>query len=257
MENNFDELKTLKHLAKPFYFEGGEVGVLLAHGFTASPTETLPLGRYLHQRGYTVHGVLLAGHGTNYRELPRLSWQNWYQSVENGFDYLKNHCESVIPIGASLGALLCLFLVHQRSESKLTKLCLLSPPFALKSKLIRLIRILKFFRKFLYKGEESLQYFRDHNLYSYMYRPTASIIQLTRFLEHIHEQTIRINIPTLIAYGVLDDMISVSAILDAKKQKFSPETSVITLELPNSGHILTVEPDSEDLFNNIEEFLKY
>jgi len=256
MQNDFDELETLKYLVKPFYFMGGEVGVLLVHGFTASTTETLPLGKYLHKKGYTVHGVLLAGHGTNYQELSKVSWQDWYESVENGYDYLKDSCETITPIGVSLGALLCLYLVHQRSDPNISKLCLLSPPFALKSRLIGLIPILGVFRKFLYKGAESLQYFKDHNLYSYMYRPTASVVQLTRFIKHIHQQEIIIKIPTLIAYGVLDDMISIPSILDAKDRNFADKESVTILELPKSGHILTVEPDSEELFHNIKIFLK-
>ncbi|MFX1538316.1 MAG: alpha/beta hydrolase [Promethearchaeota archaeon] len=251
-----DELVKFKHLAKPFYFEGGDLGALLVHGFTASPTETLPLGKYLHNKGYTVYGILLAGHGTSYQELPKFSWQDWYESVENGYDYLKDRCKAVIPIGVSVGALLCLYLVHQHPEAKIPKLGLLAPLFAYKSRSIGLIPFLKVFWKFLYKGEDRLRYFKDHNLYSYMYRPTASILQLTRFLKHLHRQTIQINIPTLIAYGVQDTTISISAILDAKKQKFSPETSITTLELPNSGHILTVEPDSQELFLGIEKFLK-
>ncbi|MFX1515694.1 MAG: alpha/beta hydrolase [Promethearchaeota archaeon] len=256
MSNYSDELKAIKHLAKPFYFEGGKVGMLLVHGFTASPTETLPLGKYFHEKGYTVHGVLLAGHGTNYQELPKFSWLDWYKSVENGYNFLKDRCETIIPVGISLGALLCLYLLHKRPEAKIRRLCLLAPPFALKSRLIRFIGFLNIFRKFLYKGEESLQYFKTHNLYSYMYRPTASIIQLTRFLKHLHNESVWINIPTLIAYGMLDEMISIPAIFDAMTRKFSPKTKIVTLELPNSGHILTVEPDSEELFHNIELFLR-
>jgi carboxylesterase len=256
MFNNIDQLESLKHLAKSFYFKGGEVGVLLVHGFTASPTETLPLGKYLHEKGYTVHGVLLAGHGTNYQELSKFSWQDWYESVEKGCNYLKDRCEVIIPIGISLGALLCLYLLHKHPELKIQKLGLLAPPFALKSRLIRLIGFFSVFRKFLYKGEESLQYFKDHNLYSYMYRPTASILQLTRFLKHLHKENMCINVPTLIAYGTLDEMISIPAISDAIKQKFSPNAKIVTLELPNSSHILTVEPDSEELFKKVEKFLK-
>ena len=256
MSNYIDQLESLKHLAKPFYFEGGGVGVLLVHGFTASPTETLPLGKYLHEKGYTAHGVLLAGHGTNYQELSRVPWQDWYESVETGYDYLQDRCEIIIPIGISLGALLCLYLLHKRPESKIQKLCLLAPPFALKSRLIKLIGIFSVFRKFLYKGDESLQYFKNHNLYSYMYRPTASILQLTRFLKHLHREEIHVNVPTLIAYGTLDEMISIPAISEAMKQNFSPNTKIITLELVNSSHILTVEPDSEELFQKIDKFLK-
>ncbi len=256
MKNDFNELESLKHLAKSFYFEGSEVGVLLVHGFTASPTETLPLGEFLHEKGYTVHGIRLAGHGTNYKELSQFTWHDWYKSVETGFSNLKDHCQTVIPIGISLGAILCLYFVHQHPEAKIPNLILLAPPFALKSRLVRLIPFLKIFKKYLYKGEESLQYFKDHNLYSYMYRPTTSIIQFTRFLKYMHQQPICITIPTLIAYGALDDMISISAILDAKEQKFTTNIEVEILELPKSGHILTVEPDSEELFKKIEDFLR-
>ena len=89
-----------------------------------------------------------------------------------------------------------------------------------------------------------------------MYRPTASILQLTRFLKHLHREEIHINVPTLIAYGTLDEMISIPAISEAMKQNFSPNTKIITLELVNSSHILTVEPDSEELFQKIDKFLK-
>ncbi|MFX0014848.1 MAG: alpha/beta hydrolase [Promethearchaeota archaeon] len=251
-----NELEYLKKLAKPFYFEGSEVGILLVHGFTASTTETLPLGRFLHKKGYTTHGVLLAGHGTNYHELPDYTWQDWFQSVENGIDYLQDRCESIVAIGVSLGAILCLNLVHQRPDYKILKLVLLAPPFALKSRLIALTPILSYFKQFLYKGEDSLQYFKDHNLYSYMYRPTKSIIQLMLLLKHIHNQPISLRTPTLIVYGVLDDMISFSAIEKAREQKFAPDTEVEILRLPKSGHILTVEPDSKELFEKISKFLE-
>ena len=89
-----------------------------------------------------------------------------------------------------------------------------------------------------------------------MYRPTTSIIQLTRFLKYIHQQPICITIPTLIAYGALDDVISISAIMPVKEQKFATEAEVEILELPKSGHILTVEPDSGMMFKSIESFLK-
>ena len=46
--------------AKPFRLKADGPKVLLIHGFTASPTEMLPIGKYLHKKGYDVHSVLLA-----------------------------------------------------------------------------------------------------------------------------------------------------------------------------------------------------
>lgn len=250
-----DELEYLKHLAEPFYFKASEVGVLLVHGFTASPTETLPLGKFLYRKGYSVHGVRLAGHGTNYLELSKYTWQDWYQSVETGYFYLKDRCQTVIPIGVSLGAILCLYLAHHHQES-IPKLCLLAPPFALRSRLVGLAPLLRIFKKFSYKGEETLKYFKDHSLYSYMYRPTDSIIQLTHFLKHVRRQPIHIRSPTLIAFGAIDNMISIPAIMEARGKNFSSDAEVEILELLESGHIITVEPDSEELFQAIEKFIK-
>lgn len=257
MNKSVDELESLKHLTKPFFFEGlNDLGVLVVHGFTASPTETLPLGYFLHKQGYTVNGVRLAGHGTNYRELPKFTWKDWYQSVENGLDQIKDYCNSIVPIGISMGALLCLYLVHRHPEIKFPKLVLLSPPFGLKSRMANLTPLLRFFLKFTYKGEEKLEYFKKHNLYSYMYRPVSSVAQLIRFQSHINKQNINLTNPTLISYGSFDDMISIPAIYKAVKRKFFSMSLVELLELPNSGHILTVEPDSEKLFKAIAVFLE-
>ncbi len=256
MINNSDELSSFKHLAKPFYFEGtSKIGVLLVHGFTASPTEMLPLGKFLNKKGYTVHGIRLAGHGTNYQDMINFTWHDWYDSVMQGFLRLKENFDLIVPTGISLGALLCLNLVQESLKTNFHKLILLAPPFALRSRLAVLAPILKKFVKYSYKGEETLNYFKMHNLYSYMYRPTESVIQLLGFIKYLKQQKIRINIPTLIVYGSKDEMISISEIEKAQERYFSNETEVQIQILSNSGHILTVEPDSERMFSIIEEFL--
>ena len=51
--------------AEPFFFSGNKIGCLLVHGFTGAPTEMLPLGQFLSDKGYSVLGVRLSGHGTD------------------------------------------------------------------------------------------------------------------------------------------------------------------------------------------------
>ncbi|MHA1967993.1 MAG: alpha/beta hydrolase [Candidatus Hodarchaeales archaeon] len=257
MNNNIDELEYLKDKAKPFYLDGSEnTSILLVHGFTASPTEMLPLGKFLNKKGFTVHGVRLAGHGTDYRDMVNCTWHDWYNSVEKGYSRLKDNFDKIIPVGLSMGALLCLNLVHNYPKTQFPKLLLLAPPFSIKSRLTMLTPILNLFVKFSYKGKDSLHYFKKNNLYSYMYRPTASVIQLTRLIKHIKQQTNFIDIPTLIFYGAKDDIISIPAIEEAKNSLFSQSTEITINELPNSGHIVTVEPDSLSMFNIIENFLR-
>ena len=52
-------------LCRPFFLEGSrDHGILLIHGFTATPGTMNPLGQALAQKtGYTISAPLLPGHG--------------------------------------------------------------------------------------------------------------------------------------------------------------------------------------------------
>ena len=252
-----DELEYLKHDAKSFYFEGSsnKTGILLTHGFTASPTEMLPLAKYLHRKGFTVHGIRLAGHGTNYRELSNYSYIDWLNSVDDGLSLLSEKCDAIVPIGISMGALLSLLLVHKHPEVNFKKIVLLAPAFELKSKLIKLIPFISIFKKFLYKGDDVLQYYKDHNLYAYYYYPTKAIVQLEKLRQLFYKTSFQIKIPTLISYGDLDDTISIAAIEPVIKAKFALSDTVMVKSYPNSKHNFTTDPDAQNLFHGIEDFL--
>ena len=68
--------------APAYTLPAGPIGVLLVHGFTASPTELRTLGDYLHQAGFSIQGVRTAGHGTNADDLGKYTRRDWYASVE-------------------------------------------------------------------------------------------------------------------------------------------------------------------------------
>lgn len=256
MNQTDDKLEKLKYLAKPFFYGGSNnIGVLLIHGLTASPSEMLPLGKFLHKKGFTTHGVCLAGHGTKYTDLPKYSWRDWFQSVEEGFDTVKEHCPQVVPIGISTGALLALELTTKKSNEIIPKLVLLAPAFDLKSKLAKLTRFLKYIRKYHYKGNRVLQYYKDHNLYAYYYYPTLSVFEFQKLSQYIKKKPMNISIPTLIAYGALDNTISIPALNQAIEQKFIERNLIIKEIFRNSAHNFTTEPDAPQLFNRIYEFL--
>ena len=70
--------------AEPYRHEGGEVGVLLCHGFTGSPQSLRPWAEYLAERGLTVSLPLLPGHGTRWQDMQITGWQDWYAEVGPG-----------------------------------------------------------------------------------------------------------------------------------------------------------------------------
>ncbi len=101
---------------EPFFWEGGGTGVLLIHGFTATPAEVRPLAKNLLEAGFTVMGPMLAGHGTHPDDLNRVSWRDWTGGVEEAYQTLRKACKKVFVSGASMGGVLALWLAEEHDE---------------------------------------------------------------------------------------------------------------------------------------------
>ena len=99
-----------------FFWEGGPVGVLLLHGLTATTAEVRPLARLLHEKGYTVAGPLLPGHGTTPADLNRATWRDWVWEAEQSYQHLATVCDQVFVGGESTGAVVALYLASKYEE---------------------------------------------------------------------------------------------------------------------------------------------
>jgi carboxylesterase len=102
--------------AGSYFFEGGDVGCLLIHGFTGTPQNIRPLGDFLARRGFTVLGVRLAGHGTTVDEFARSTAEQWIGSVDVGLEQLKRSCSTMFAIGISMGGTLALHVGASHPE---------------------------------------------------------------------------------------------------------------------------------------------
>ena len=70
------------------------IGVAICHGFTGSPLSVLPWAEHLAALGHAVTVPLLPGHGTDWRDLARHRWQDWYQAFESAYLDLAARTES-------------------------------------------------------------------------------------------------------------------------------------------------------------------
>jgi carboxylesterase len=95
---------------------GGRVGVLLIHGLGGTPVELRFVAQGLHRAGYTVYSPLLDGHGGSKELLNTTTWQDWYRSVEEAHDLLRQRCEIILVGGLSAGAMLALHLAANRPQ---------------------------------------------------------------------------------------------------------------------------------------------
>ncbi|MFJ2672276.1 MULTISPECIES: alpha/beta hydrolase [unclassified Streptomyces] len=102
--------------AEPYRHEGGEVGVLLCHGFTGSPQSLRPWAGYLAERGLTVSLPLLPGHGTRWQDMQVTGWQDWYAEVDRALRELLERCTRVFVVGLSMGGALALRLAAKHGR---------------------------------------------------------------------------------------------------------------------------------------------
>ncbi|MBC2867243.1 alpha/beta hydrolase [Streptomyces mexicanus] len=103
--------------AEPFRHEGGEVGVLLCHGFTGCPQSLRPWAGYLAERGLTVSLPLLPGHGTRWQDMQVTGWQDWYAEVDRELRLLRERCAHVFVAGLSMGGALALRLAAKHGDA--------------------------------------------------------------------------------------------------------------------------------------------
>jgi carboxylesterase len=96
--------------AEPFFFQGNDTGVLVSHGFTGTPQSMRYYGEALHQRGYTVIGPLLKGHGTTPSDMAKSTAQDWIQSLTEALNMLLEKCSSIFITGLSMGGTLSLYM---------------------------------------------------------------------------------------------------------------------------------------------------
>ncbi|MET8243445.1 alpha/beta fold hydrolase [Streptomyces sp. NPDC005202] len=103
--------------AEPFRHEGGEVGILLCHGFTGSPQSLRPWAEYLAERGLTVSLPLLPGHGTRWEDMQLTGWQDWYAEVDRALRALRERSAQVFVAGLSMGSALALRLAAKHGDA--------------------------------------------------------------------------------------------------------------------------------------------
>jgi carboxylesterase len=129
---------------REFFFPGSGVSALLVHGLSGTPYEMRFLGERLAAAGVRVCGVRLAGHAGRPEELGAATHAQWYESVVEGFERLRQFGDPNVVVGLSMGAVLGARLAADQREA-VDGIAMLSPAFFLPlwvRSALRMVRIL-------------------------------------------------------------------------------------------------------------------
>ena len=188
-----------------FFWEGGPVGVLLIHGYTATTAEVRLLGRFLHERGYTVSGPLLPGHGTTPQDMNRCRWQDWTGAVEQAYRQISTRCDRVFVGGESMGGLLALYAASEHPE--VTGVLVYAPALRVQPGVIWMARLLAPFVPITYKQRNPADAVADERWKGYAANPVRAAVQLGNLQQEVRRCLPRIRQPLLIVQGRLDTAI--------------------------------------------------
>ena len=235
-----------------FFWKGGETGVLLLHGLTATTAEVRPLAKCLLNEGYTVSGILLPGHGTTAENLSQTHREDLIKASEEAYSELKRECSSVIVGGESVGALLALRLASDHPEIK--GLLLYAPAMSLAAsslKKVFLVMVSPFVfsvKKKFPKGREGMPW------QGYKINPLKTGLQLLKFQCEIKQCLHRIYQPILLIQANLDKTVDLRSgdiifegVQSAVKELYWME---------KSGHVVILEKQFDEVLKTTLEFIQ-
>ncbi len=242
-------------LCRPFFIEGSqEHGILLIHGFTATPGTMNPLGHALAERtGYTVSAPLLPGHGRTPEEMAKTRWHDWLRAVQHEFDKLSRRCRDVSVVGLSMGGTLTLLLAESRPVRRAVPIAAALSVY--NEKIIfshALWPFIPFFTE-RNKAPQIIPDFLDEYNDTYKKTPVHCLSDLSHLMLLARRGLPRIHCPILNVRAGLDRTVHprssdwILAEVSSRKK--------IQLELPRSPHVCTLGPERGLLFDETARFL--
>ncbi len=228
---------------------GNGQGVLLIHGFGASPRELRPLADALVRHHFTVAGVRLPGHGTSPQDLRKRRHQEWLDAASKGYQALTRMQLQVSLCGLSTGALVSLFLA---ARQPIERLVLLAPFLRLRHHLAPYAGLLSPFLPYQKRVISETE--RD---FYYSRRPLRGIHQINLLRRRLPAILPRITAPTLVLTSTGDATIAPGT-AQALFALLGSRDKVLHIYGDEVPHVLTTSdnPQLDDVLARCVHFLE-
>lgn len=271
--------RTIDHLlgSNGFIERKGNVGVLLIHGLTGTPTEMRQFGKVIARQGFTVACPELAGHCATIEILTNTKWLDWYKSIEAAFHALKEECSQVFVVGLCMGSLIALMLAANKGAD-VAGVILLSTTFfydgwnvpKLKQKIFLPIVLYTPLKYFIHWEEKSPYGIKDERVRAlvhsvlenkdsdaadkvgYFKIPATVILESVRLIKTTKKMLKKVTAPTLIVHSLEDDIASI------KNAHFTQSNissaTIETFFIDDTYHVLTLDKRKDDIAKRTAKF---
>jgi carboxylesterase len=225
--------------------------VLLIHGITGNPTSMTPWGHYLADRGYAVEVPLLPGHGTTWEDANTTTFTDWYAAVNAAFDGLRDHTDSVVVGGLSMGGSLALRLAIDRGD-QVAGVVVVNPAVATRRLDAKAMPVLKYLVPgWPAIGNDIKKAGEDE--YPYPKTPLKALHTFIRQWKPLIEDLPRLSQPLLMFRSVEDHLVDSSSAPIITSRVSSRDLTERLLE--NSYHVATLDNDAPLIFEESAAFV--
>jgi esterase/lipase len=255
--HRLNQHETGKQDGTSFLLEGtrDDLGVLVVHGFSASPAEVRPLAEALHGEGFTVFAPRLRGHGTSPYDLATRTWADWLASARLGYTLLRNRCRRVAIVGHSMGGCLSFLLATEVPAAGVVSI---SAPTRLASRRSSLVPLLHKANRLanLLTGLEGLKNFDraepENPDINYRHLPISGVRELQDLISAFQEVLPEVKVPVLVLQADEDPTVELASAHDIEERLGSHSKRVVII--PAERHVLVLD-DRLGVHRRVRKFM--
>lgn len=235
-----------------------DIGVLLVHGYLATPRQVRPLAEFLHDQGYSVYAVRLPSHGTAPGHLNEADWTHWLDAVRQGYCLLQQKCSRVIVGGVSLGGVLSLLLAAGDGIEPAAAFAI-NPPFRLRDRRAALVPAMLRWRWAMSRlglhdaADRLIASNTETPDSSYEHHPLRSVEQVRRASAACWGRLERVTAPLLMIQSDRDPVI-VPRAAERALERAGSELRLLAM-MPFDRHNIVNGDGNEQVFRSLNRFI--
>ncbi|HEY9525229.1 MAG TPA: alpha/beta fold hydrolase [Thermopolyspora sp.] len=237
--------------AEPYHHDGGQVGVLLCHGFTSTPQSLRPWAEFLARAGMTVTLPRLPGHGTTWQEMSHTRWEDWYAELERAFVALRGTSAEVFVMGLSLGGCMALRLAEVHGAD-VRGLVIANPSLTVDAPLLHIAPLLKYVIPSV-RGVAGDIKKPGVTEVAYARTPVRAAASLPRLWALVRSELGKVTQPVL-AYHSPEDHVVKPASIRILRETLGE--NLIVRDCADSFHVATLDNDAETIFQGSLDFIR-